>query len=103
MASALSDVRMTCRISYIPDARDLWIKRCSGRPRCIHELKQHNVEREVGNKFACITDDRVYQNCGRLSAQQAGKTMKHNHQFGKDMYVPEAPWNSQQYLPTTCK
>ena len=41
MASALRDVRMTCRISYIPDARDLWIRHCSGRPRCIHELKQH--------------------------------------------------------------
>ena len=41
MASALRDVWMTCRISCIPDARDLWIKHCSGRPRCIHELKQH--------------------------------------------------------------
>ena len=81
MASALRDVRMTCRISYIPDARDLWIRRCSGRPRCIHELKQHNAEREVGNELACITDDSVYQNYGRLSAQQAGKKLKQNHQF----------------------
>ena len=103
MASALRDVRMTCRISYIPDARDLWIRHCSGRPRCIHELKQHNAEQEVGQNFACITDDRVYQNYGRLSAQQAGKKLTQNHQFWKGMYVPEAPWGSQYYLPTTCK
>ena len=80
MASAPRDVRMTCPISYIPDARDLWIRHCSGRPRCIHELKQHNAEQEVGHKFACITDDSVYQNYGRRSAQQAGKKLKQNHQ-----------------------
>ena len=103
MGSALRDVRMTCRISYIPDAKDLWIKHCSGRPRCIHELKQHNAEQEVGNKFACITDDSVYQNYGRLSAQEAGKKLKQHHQFWKGMHVLEAPWDAQHYLPTTCK
>ena len=57
-------------------------------------LKQHNAEQEVGNTYACITDDSVYQNYGRLSAQQAGKKPKQNLElqiFWNKMYVVETP------------
>jgi hypothetical protein len=57
-------------------------------------MKHHNVDKEVGKKYARISDDGVYQNYGKLSAQQAGKKPKLNQElqtFWKNMYVPEAP------------
>ena len=103
VARAIRDARKTFRIPHIPDVNPNRIRSHSGRHRCINDMKQHNAEREVGKKYARISDDGVYQNYGRLSAQQAGKKLKQNHLFGKDLYVPEAPWDSQHYLPTTCK
>ena len=39
------------------------------------------MEREVGKKYARISDDGVYQNYGRLSAQQAGKKLNQNQEL----------------------
>ena len=52
-------------------------------------MKQHNVDREVGEKFARITDDGVYEKYGKLSSQQAGKKLRQNMElqtFWKQMY-----------------
>jgi len=44
-------------------------------------MKQHNVEREVGKKYARIGSDGVYDRYGKLSAQQAGKKLLQNKEL----------------------
>jgi hypothetical protein len=78
VARAFRDAQKTFRIEHIPDVDPNRIRSHSGRHGCINDMKHYNVERDVGNKYACISDDRVYQNYGRLSAQAAGKKLKPN-------------------------
>jgi hypothetical protein len=52
-------------------------------------MKQHNVDREVGKKYARISDEGVHDRYGKLSAQQAGKKLLQNRElqaFWKHMY-----------------
>lgn len=94
VAKAIRRARATFRVPHIPDVNPSRIRSHSGRHRCINDMKQHNVEKEVGKKYARISDDGVYQHYGRLSAQQAGKKLKQNRElqdFWKNMYVPQGP------------
>jgi integrase len=89
VAKAIRKARATFRVPHIPEVLPHRIRSHSGRHRCINDMKQHNVEREVGKKFARITDDGVYEKYGKLSAQQAGKKLKLNLElqgFWKAMY-----------------
>jgi len=52
-------------------------------------MKQHNVEREVGKKYARISDDTIYDGYGKLSAMQAGQKLLQNKElqaFWTQMY-----------------
>jgi integrase len=94
VAKAIRNARRSFRIPHIPEVNPTRIRSHSGRHRCINDMKHHNVDKEVGKKYARISDDGVYQNYGKLSAQQAGKKLKLNQElqtFWKNMYVPEAP------------
>ena len=99
VARGIRDARKTVRIPYIPDVHPDRIRSQSGRHRCIHDMQQHNAEREVGKKYARVRDDGVYQTYGRRRAQQAGKKLKQNqelHMFRKNMYALETP--AAQYI-----
>ena len=78
VARAIRQARKTFKVPHIPEVQSDRIRSHSGRHRCINDMKQHNVEREVGKKFARITDDGVYEKYGKLSAQQAGKKLHQN-------------------------
>ena len=89
VARAIRNARQTFKVPHIPEVQPQRIRSHSGRHRCINDMKQHNVEREVGKKFARITDDGVYEKYGKLSAQQAGKKLRQNvelQSFWKQMY-----------------
>lgn len=89
VARAIRKARETFKVPHIPEVQPSRIRSHSGRHRCINDMKQHNVEREVGKKFARITDDGVYEKYGKLSAQQAGKKLRQNQElqtFWKQMY-----------------
>ena len=89
VARAIRKARQTFKVPHIPEVQPNRIRSHSGRHRCINDMKQHNVEREVGKKFARITDDGVYEKYGKLSAQQAGKKLRQNVElqtFWKQMY-----------------
>ena len=94
VAKAIRDARKAFRIPHIPDVHPDRIRSQSGRHRCINDMQQHIAEGEVGNKYARISDDGVYQKYGRLSAQQAGKKLKQNQELQivwKNMYGVETP------------
>ena len=78
MSKAIRKARHTFKAPRIPEARPDRTKSHSGRHSCINDMKQHNVDREVGEKFARITDDGVYEKYGKLSSQQAGKKPRQN-------------------------
>ena len=89
VARAIRIARQTFNVPHIPEVQPNRIRSHSGRHRCINDMKQHNVEREVGKKFARITDDGVYEKYGKLSAAQAGKKLRQNTElqtFWKLMY-----------------
>jgi integrase len=89
VARAIRSARRTFQVPHIPEVQPNRIRSHSGRHRCINDMKQHNVEREVGNKFARIADDGVYERYGKLSAQQAGKKLQQNQDLQvlwKQMY-----------------
>ena len=89
VAKAIRKARATFRVPHIPEVQPNRIRSHSGRHRCINDMKQHNVDREVGKKIARITDDGVYERYGKLSAQQAGKKLRQNQELQalwKQMY-----------------
>ena len=89
VSKAIRKARHTFKVPHIPEVRPDRIRSHSGRHRCINDMKQHNVDREVGEKFARITDDGVYEKYGKLSSQQAGKKLRQNMElqtFWKQMY-----------------
>ena len=89
VSKAIRKARHTFKVPHIPEVRPDRIRSHSGRHRCINDMKQHNVDREVGKKFARITDDGVYEKYGKLSSQQAGKKLRQNMElqtFWKQMY-----------------
>ena len=89
VAKAIRRTRATFRVPHIAEVQPNRIRSHSGRHRCINDMKQHNVDREVGKKFARITDDGVYEKYGKLSAEQAGKKLRQNQElqaFWKRMY-----------------
>ena len=69
------------RIPHIPSVNPNRTKSHSGRHRCTNGMKQHDAEREAWKTYARISDDGVYQNYGRLSAQQAGKKLNQNQEL----------------------
>ena len=73
VSKAIRKALHTFKVPHIPEVRPDRIKSHSGRHRCITDRKQHTVDREVGEKFARISDDGVYEKYGKLSSQQAGK------------------------------
>ena len=81
VARAIRDARKTFRNPHIPDVIPNRIRSHSGRHRCIHDMKHHRAEGEVGKTYSRIIDDGVYQNYGRLSAQQAGKKLKQSQEL----------------------
>lgn len=68
VASAIRRARKTFRVPHIPEVQPGRIRSHSGRHRCINDMKQHNVEQEVGKKYARISDETVYDGYGKLSA-----------------------------------
>ena len=68
VARAIRDARKTICTPHIPDVHINRIRRHSGCHRCINDMKQHNVERDVGNNYAPVSDEGVYQSYGRLIA-----------------------------------
>ena len=89
VARAIRRARRTFHVPHIPEVQPGKIRSHSGRHRCINDMKEHNVEREVGKKYARISDETVYDRYGKLSAQQAGKKLLQNHDlqaYWKRMY-----------------
>lgn len=89
VARAIRRARRTFHVPHIPEVQPSKIRSHSGRHRCINDMKQHNVDREVGKKYARISDEGVYDRYGKLSAQQAGKKLLQNQElqaFWKHMY-----------------
>ena len=78
VARAIRRARSTFHVPHLPEVQPSMIRSHSGRHRCINDMKQHNVEREVGKKYARIGSDCVYDRYGKLSAQQAGKKLLQN-------------------------
>ena len=78
VARAIRKARQTFKVPHIPEVQPGRIRSHSGRHRCINDMKHHNVDREVGKKFARSADGGVYERYGKLSAQQAGKKLQQN-------------------------
>ena len=61
-----------------PDIDPGRIRSHSGRHRSINDMKACDVPREIGKRVARINDDKVWDNYGRVTSEQAGTALKRN-------------------------
>ena len=54
------------------------IRSHSARHRCINDMKSQNVPQEVGKTFARIASTKVWANYGKLTEEQAAKSLGQN-------------------------
>ena len=87
VSKAIRRARQTFQVPHIPEVQPNRIRSNSGRSRCINDMKEHNVERQVGKKYARITDG--YEKHNKFSVRQAGKRLRQNQElqaYWKKMY-----------------
>ena len=76
MAKAVQKARR----SFVPEGAVRLANVCShsGRHRAINDMKVHGLPSEVGRRMARISEERVWQQYGKMSDSQAAHAMLQN-------------------------